>query len=85
VIVSALVMGEQISNLEAFGYTGLLICAALYIWLKATEKQATEEPPSAAESSYVRLMPEEARARGFRDDEELVMPMPVDDSSDEED
>ena len=40
---------------------------------------------TAAESSYVRLTPEEARARGFRDDEELVMPMPVDDSSDEED
>ena len=39
---------------------------------------------TAAESSYVRLTPEEARARGFRDDEELVMPMPVD-SSDEED
>ena len=40
---------------------------------------------TAAESSYVRLTPEEARARGFRVDEELVMPMPVDDSSDEED
>ena len=40
---------------------------------------------TAAESSYVRRTPEEARARGFRDDEELVMPMPVDDSSDEED
>jgi hypothetical protein len=40
---------------------------------------------TAAERSYVRLTPEEARARGFRDDEELVMPMPVDDSSDEED
>ena len=51
VIVSALVMGEQISNLEAFGYTGLLICFALYTWLQATEKQATEEPPSAADKS----------------------------------
>ena len=51
VIVSALVMGEQISNLEAFGYTGLLICFALYTWLQATEKQATEELPSAADKS----------------------------------
>ena len=40
---------------------------------------------TAAESPFIRLTPEEARARGFREDEELLMPMPVEDSSDEED
>ena len=41
-------------------------------------------PLVAANSPFLMLTPEEAKERGFRDDEELVMPMPVD-SSDEED
>ena len=43
VIVSALVMGEAISTLEAVGYSGLLSCFAVYTYLQATEKQAVAE------------------------------------------
>ena len=37
VIASAVLMGEPISGLEAFGYTGLLSCFAMYTYVKAQE------------------------------------------------
>jgi len=46
VIVSALVMGEEISSLEAFGYTGLLICFAMYTVVKANESAAKPTCPT---------------------------------------
>ena len=59
--------------------------------LLAPAAPAARTPPLAAppakkaeDSPFWMLTPEEAKERGFRDDEELVMPMPVD-SSDEED
>jgi len=39
VIVSALLMGETITSLESFGYSGLLIFFALYTHAKAVEKE----------------------------------------------
>ena len=57
-------------------------------FMDAPQEAATEEWARAAkkavDSPFWMLTPEEAKERGFRDDEELVMPMPVD-SSDEED
>jgi len=57
VIVSALVLGEPITSLEALGYTGLLGCFAVYTWLQATEKKppapntaAAVEPSPAVDS-----------------------------------
>jgi len=37
VLFSALLMGESISALEAFGYSGLLVCFAMYTCVKASE------------------------------------------------
>ncbi len=54
VIVSALIMGEPISGLEAFGYTGLLGCFALYTWLQATEKA---KPPASGDARGVAVEP----------------------------
>ena len=41
VLVSAVVFGETITRLEAFGYSGLLVCFALYTF----EKMRPEAPP----------------------------------------
>ena len=43
VLFSALLMGETITALEAFGYTGLLVCFTLYTMVKAQESM----PPKA--------------------------------------
>ena len=53
VLFSALLMGETITSLEAFGYTGLLVCFTLYTMVKAQESKAPkaemgkDEGPSA--------------------------------------
>jgi hypothetical protein len=38
VLVSAMLLGEQITPLEAVGYTGLLLVFALYVHVKASER-----------------------------------------------
>jgi len=58
VIVSALVMGEPITSLEAFGYTGLLGCFAVYTWLQATEK--AKGPPGGASTTDAHITPADA-------------------------
>ena len=57
VIVSAVIMGETITGLEAFGYTGLLLCFTMYTIVKASEgsltsntAKQTETPASANEA-----------------------------------
>jgi hypothetical protein len=39
VIVSAVLMGETITKLESIGYTGLLVCFAMYTVVSYTEKE----------------------------------------------
>ena len=68
VIVSAVAMGETITGLEAFGYSGLLVCFACYTWVKATEgrsKAAGETPANAAgtEHELKQLVPSEEEDR----------------------
>ena len=50
VIASAVLMGEPISGLEAFGYTGLLACFAMYTYVKAQEGTVPSRPSTQEES-----------------------------------
>jgi hypothetical protein len=56
-------------------------------FMDAPQVAAAEEWACAAkkagDSPFLMLTPEEAKERGFRDDEELVMPMPVDESDED--
>ena len=44
VIASAVMFGEEISALEAFGYSGLLVCFGLYTYVKANEATPNAGP-----------------------------------------
>jgi hypothetical protein len=56
-------------------------------FMDAPQVAAAEEwawaAKKAGDSPFLMLTPEEAKERGFRDDEELVMPMPVDESDED--
>ena len=49
VLVSAVVFGETITRLEAFGYSGLLVCFALYTFEKTRPEAAA--PPHAGDGA----------------------------------
>ena len=65
VIVSAIVFGEEITALEAVGYTGLLGCFTVYTYVKATE---TEAPPRSSEQEMKALVTSRADSKGDDDD-----------------